>query len=793
MNNNVFALSNNPSKSAFQPLEDDEYDNLLKNTRTPTTLTFKSSKAITNSIESIESKKEVNLAKNLSEQNNLPDFYSNEKSSSSKVKSKPNDRRREIEELDPVSSNSEPLPFQDYLDDCTSRSNSNCSGQSLFSDELSCSLTFNSTATVTKNPLIDLTNRLDSSIDSSSLYNKHLLFKIDKDSPQLLIGGNAQLPGGVCCVLSNKPVNPLLKESNENQVKFNKFDRLNDSIMSPEQDSNKQEELELLELPKRTKRKHKSRLKNQTSSIFNQQIDHSNPHTQLRNQQLNELLFANQEQQQQQLNASNENKPQFRFTRYDTVDTEDGGNHVNLLAIDHLPSQMVFQDNSEIANLNQARLIKTNLLKQKFANNTALNASQPQPTTTTINSQPNQLPSNLTNVNNLPANFAFLSKNKLGLIINQQQQQQPTCNCNELNKEINNNLMKNQSSVCIDCENTKKILQTNLVRLIPLSANQSCSTTNSNTSPLSIQISPLSAASSAQSRSTCSAGQLNSTTALTNQNAKLTGNISINQPPSAQAILASIASNQGNVFNYDPATIHQYALSLNQQQNFNNNLQQERTLSSLSGFSDPITPHQINSNLPTARSASSCAQYNLTSMQEPFDQNSNQFQPINPNFSSRSEQNLISSSANNRFYNSINNDNFINNQMSNQRQPFYSQQQIYDNTFNQINNQPNITTNRPYRHLSFRTPSPIMVNSSSLADSALESPSTSYVDNNQDSVNIFNTYSKYQSSSSNYFSSYLYNGPKEHNFFRKAVPTLPIVLAVLLCILNWFLPGSGKF
>jgi len=34
-------------------------------------------------------------------------------------------------------------------------------------------------------------------------------------------------------------------------------------------------------------------------------------------------------------------------------------------------------------------------------------------------------------------------------------------------------------------------------------------------------------------------------------------------------------------------------------------------------------------------------------------------------------------------------------------------------------------------------------------------------------------------------------GAEKHGFFRKAVPALPIVVAVLFCIFNLILPGSG--
>ncbi|KAK4337444.1 hypothetical protein RND71_043648 [Anisodus tanguticus] len=61
-----------------------------------------------------------------------------------------------------------------------------------------------------------------------------------------------------------------------------------------------------------------------------------------------------------------------------------------------------------------------------------------------------------------------------------------------------------------------------------------------------------------------------------------------------------------------------------------------------------------------------------------------------------------------------------------------------------------------------------------LGDSGLESPSVTYVDNN-DSVNIFNKY-QLSSSANARFNSHFYTGPKEHDFFRKAFLTAIIVV-----------------
>lgn len=704
----VFALSN-PSRTSFQPIE--EANQFEPKRRTPTTLTFKASKTIqTNESKKIE-KEPFNSDFRIVEQNRQQDEVLDQE-----------ELYRNLRLIKEKESIEQSLPFQEC-----SRSNSNCSGQSLLSDEISC-LTFNSTRIQTDSHNNQLNYRLDSkqSIDSS-LYNthphlnKHLLIS-SKHSPQLLIG--SQLPIGVCCVLSSKStpiketdLSAATERIDENSPELYRiFNRIEED-QSSEQMDDRQTNLELLEIPKKTKRKNKSRSSTQSSPYL------SNMNNNLSNQKLSNLI-TNQEQ------INNENKPQFRFTRYETVE-EDGGNHVKLLAIDHLPAQLIFQD------------------------------SQPTAQPNTNNNQ------KLTNLSN--SNFTIIPKNKFGLI-----NQTSNCSCNN---EINNN----RPDVCLECENTKKILQSNLVQLIPMNSGQKpChSITNSNTSPLSIQISPLSAASSAHS--TCS-GQLNSTqTTLSSVSAQLP--IITNQ-----TVSAPVQRTGGNVFNYDAATIHQYAISLNdharliklsQNENLINNNQlidnsfklQERATSSLSGISPDLLNQQTN--LPTVRSASSCAQYNvLPSIQ---DQQTNQFQPVISNHS-RSEQNLVSS---NRFFNPmgtnfINNQSLINNQ---QRQQFYSQPHIHNNVtslnqqnqfandqnLNQINsNQPNGFRNRPYR-LSFRTPSPTLLTTSSLADSNLESPSQTYVDNN-DSVNIFN---KYQTSSSSHFNSYFYNGPKEHDFFRK--------------------------
>lgn len=39
---------------------------------------------------------------------------------------------------------------------------------------------------------------------------------------------------------------------------------------------------------------------------------------------------------------------------------------------------------------------------------------------------------------------------------------------------------------------------------------------------------------------------------------------------------------------------------------------------------------------------------------------------------------------------------------------------------------------------------------------------------------------------------FFFGDPNKHGFFRKAVPALPIALAVMLCFMNLLLPGSGK-
>lgn len=762
----AFALSNNPSRAAFQPIEANQFE---PKRRTPTTITFKSSKAIlsaeTNKIEErlLDDPPSDEYAQDPDEE----DLYRSI-SLANECKEEPH-------------SSSEPLPFQD----CTSRSNSNCSGQSLFSDEASCLVFSPGNQLNSSQQTTTVDGRVDSkqsSIDSSSLYsthhlNKHLLIS-DKHSPQLLFG--SQLPAGVCCVLSSKPIE---------SASLNELIAIKENQLSGDQTANSREDsLELLEIPKRTKRKHKSRSQ---SSLY-QQLDRQSAASgrlismnSLTNQQLANLMAANQEQSAMQ----SEGKPQFRFTRYDTLEEDGGGSHVKLLAIDHLPAQTLFQDNSDIANLNQARLIQTNLLKQKFSKN---KTSQQQPDTN------NCQIAGIGQVPNLANNsFAIIAKNKYGTMGGGQ----PTkCSCSQAGREINNN----RPDVCLECENTKKILQSSYVQLVPMSALPSGSTSNSNTSPLSIQISPLSAASSAHS--TCS-GQPNSTISSASVGGGLPIGIALTGQP-----MPGPNNTAGNVFNYDAATIHQYAISLNdplsqqakliklgqqlQQQQTANNLAnnafsnqvidenlanslrlQERAASSLSGISsDPLSMGQqmVGGNaLPTVRSASSCAQYNVlpNSMQDyhnPAATNlANQFQPIAPANHSRSEQNLVSS---NRFYNGVNNNHsFVANQPALVNQPqFYSQQQIYNNgspaaqqliAGNQTLNpmKPPSHFHRPLR-LSFRTPSPTLLTTSSLADSNVESPSQTYVDNN-DSVNIFN---KYQTSSS-----YFYTGPKEHDFFRK--------------------------
>lgn len=788
----AFALSNNPpSRTAFQPIDVDPYAEPKR--RTPTTITFKSSKAILSA-----------------ETNRIEERLLDEPAGHDSFGADPDEEElyRSISlanECKEASSSSEPLPpFQDG----TSRSSSNCSGQSLFSDEASC-LVFSpgNRATSQQQAADGRVDSKQSSIDSSSLYsthrlnnnnlNKHLLIS-DKHSPQLLFG--SQLPAGVCCVLSSKPSGSSLNE----------LITINEAPANRPQDN-----LELLDIPKRTKRKHKFRSQ---SSLY-QQLDQSGNRNSLAN--LNSMANLNSLTSQQlaslmagspEANATHEAKPQFRFTRYDTV--EEDGNHVKLLAIDHLPAQVLFPDGAgmanprDIANLNQARLIQTNLLKQKFSKN----KTSQQPDTNNSHQQQQQIAGQLSSLAN--NSFAIIAKNNFGVLGGGQSK----CSCNEPSREINNN----RPAVCLECENTKKILQSNFVQLVPM--RPSGSTSNSNTSPLSIQISPLSAASSGHS--TCSA-QPNSTVSSASLQSSLPIGIALTGQPMPVAATNNAA---GNVFNYDAATIHQYAISLadplNQQANLiklGQQLQQqqqqqqdnaantfsalrlqERPVSSLSGISsDPLSmagPPQISAgHLPTVRSASSCAQYSVipNSMQnyQAAANLPNQFQPIAPANHSRSEQNLVSS---NRFYNGVNNS-FVPNQPAGQ---FYSQQQIYSGSpTGQLVGQTNAATgppnhfNRPLR-LSFRTPSPTLLTTSSLAgDSNLESPSQTYVDNN-DSVNIFN---KYQTgSSSNYYygklllaqtvngsrnlpikggihlDSFLtrplslsFTGPKEHDFFRK--------------------------
>lgn len=775
----VFALSNDPSKTAFQPIDEDKHFEPRR--RTPTIITFKASEAILSAngaTRSYESASSSRLEKRQTNNDRSLDGASH--------------RNEPLNEEDRASSNSEPFP------DCTSRSNS--SNQSLLSDELSC-LTFNS---ITRNQQAsDTVVRLDSaqSVDSSSLYNtqalnKHLL--ISDKRRQLLIGGT-QLPAGVCCVLASKPMSKSTQSIKEDELLDDR--ELFDIFSQPEEedplspDDRRRPNFELLEIPKKTKKRRTRSHSNKSSSSKHVE---QRP---LTSRQLSDLI-SNRESQSQMNDM--ETKPQFRFTRYDTVDEDGGGgggggNHIKLMAIDHLPSQAIFQNSSDIANLNQARLIKTNLVKPKCSKANKTSQSQP-------NTNNNQIQL-LNSIGQLPnGGYTIVPQTKLGLIATSK------CNCDQHNREINNN-------VCLECENTKKILQSNLVQLIPLGSGHS--TSNSNVSPLSIQISPLSSA-----HSTCSGGQLNSNT-ISSASVGVLPTINTTNP--LQSVSAPIAStNAGNVFNYDAATIHQYAISLNDpllrpangQLIANHNLQ-DRASSSLSGYSDPLGQPINNlissTNLPTVRSVSSCAQYNIIPSMQEFNQAAtstnlpNQFQPISSN-QSRSEQNLVSSnrfSTNNQA--TLNAENQSNSLINQQRQQFYSQPHIYNSSpnplmnngfnnpminqnLNQINgnqmSNQNGHFNRPYR-LSFRTPSPTLLTSSSLADSGLESPSATYVDNN-DSVNIFNKY-QLSSSSNAYFNSYFYTGPKEHDFFRKAVPTLPVIIAILLCILNWFLPGSGMY
>lgn len=788
----AFALSNNPSKTAFQPIEKE--NQFEPRRRSPTTITFKASKAILRA-NRVKKDQETNLKS--SNDHQLNDELFKNLDDQSKFDDRP-------------SSNSEPLPYPSQ--DCTSRS-SNCSNQSVFSDEISC-LTFNDSIaqassnldTVKIDKFVDKFIRLDSnqSINSSSFYqntdtlNKHLLIS-NKHSPQLLIGCN-QLPGGICCVLTtNKSMinsgNRSINEetlTNDNQELYSIFDRIEEEeereLLSPDKH---RDNFEFLELPKRTKkRKMKSKNRSPMKSHHHHHLDSNLEHQRLTDHQsLNNM----------KLEMTNEMKPQFRFTRYDTVE-EDGGNHIKLMAIDHLPTnQMIFQtETGEIANLNQARLIKTNLLKQPHfskSTNTKTTNQIVQPNTNNINSilvnsmgQSSNL-SNLTNLTNQNGLFTIIPSNQNKTIGFLTTSTNKKCACNQqtnsqgINQEINNN-------VCLDCENTKKILQSNLVQLIPLNntmiAGQSSSTSNSNISPLSIQISPLSSANSIQTNY--------SNTVMTGQPINQLSNQLSNLPlTNAQTVSAPMQTNQSaNVFSYDAATIHQYALSLNNQlcqqqqhnQLINDSNLQDRTSSSLSGITDPMSQSlnskllNSNVNLPSMRSVSSCAQYNIIpNTVNELDQksamiNTNQFQPITSNHS-QSEQNLIS------------NQNQITNQMINNQQ-YHSQPQIYHQTagittsinnpnfnnqiinqnLNQINNggQINKNFNRPYR-LSFRTPSPTLLTSSSIADSNLESPSATYCDNN-DSVNIFN---KYQLSASSDAYWRRMAGPKEHDFFRYVI------------------------
>lgn len=79
-------------------------------------------------------------------------------------------------------------------------------------------------------------------------------------------------------------------------------------------------------------------------------------------------------------------------------------------------------------------------------------------------------------------------------------------------------------------------------------------------------------------------------------------------------------------------------------------------------------------------------------------------------------------------------------------------------------------------------------------DSQVESPTTAYLDNN-DSVNIFAKYQMPSSSaalSSAPFANHFLYSPKRHGCFRRSVPTMPLLVAIVLCIVNWFLPGAGK-
>jgi hypothetical protein len=79
-------------------------------------------------------------------------------------------------------------------------------------------------------------------------------------------------------------------------------------------------------------------------------------------------------------------------------------------------------------------------------------------------------------------------------------------------------------------------------------------------------------------------------------------------------------------------------------------------------------------------------------------------------------------------------------------------------------------------------------------DSQVESPTAAYLDNN-DSVNIF---AKYQTASSSAalssapFANHFLHSPKDHGCFRRSVPTMPLLVAIVLCIVNWFLPGAGN-
>ncbi|RWS10461.1 hypothetical protein B4U79_05168, partial [Dinothrombium tinctorium] len=88
------------------------------------------------------------------------------------------------------------------------------------------------------------------------------------------------------------------------------------------------------------------------------------------------------------------------------------------------------------------------------------------------------------------------------------------------------------------------------------------------------------------------------------------------------------------------------------------------------------------------------------------------------------------------------------------------------------------------------TPPPVSI----FPDITISASNTSPVVNNNDFTNI--SASRYQCSAITApLSQYMYDSilfeSKEHGCFRKSVPTMPLIISIFLCILNFFLPGSG--